>query len=198
MPGGTYEQKITIKNPSDRRVEIYLRGEPLNASQEGANLLSKVKFTLVDQYGHVLVSDASDTSMQNSWRRPARYRRRRNHSLGRFYSATAWILRQLQIPPICNSIRMLRHCRWTFQADVNRRDDDTTMMTIRRYPLGPPVIIINDDQQSRSRRYRREPTCISGRADSSFLRAHSLDHRKNAKKPDRPGGVKHESIGARR
>ncbi len=153
MPGGTYEQEITIKNPSDRRVEIYLRGEPLNASQEGVNLLSKVKFTLEDEDGTVLVSDASDTSMQNIW--PTSGTNTGDGvfiHLGRFYSGDSMDLTlKLEIPAdLDNSYQNASGTvRWTFQADVYRRDndDDDDDDDDDDIPLGPPVIIIDDGQQ---------------------------------------------------
>lgn len=152
MPGGTYEQEITIKNPSDRRVEIYLRGEPVNASQEEVDILSQVEFTLEDEDGNVLVSDASDTSMQDIW--PTSGTNTGDGvfiHLGRFYSGDEMTLTlKLKIPADLDNTYMDASgtVRWTFQADVYRRDnDDDDDDDDDDIPLNPPIIIIDDDQQ---------------------------------------------------
>lgn len=151
MPGGTYEQEITIKNPSSRRVEIYLRGEPVNASQEEVDILSQVEFTLEDEDGAVLVSDASDTSMQDIW--PTSGTNTGDGvfiHLGRFYSGDELTLTlKLKIPADLDNTYMDASgtVRWTFQADVYRRDNDDDDDDDDDIPLNPPVIIIDDDQQ---------------------------------------------------
>lgn len=151
MPGGTYEQEITIENPSSRRVEIYLRGEPVNASQEEVDILSQVEFTLEDEDGNVLVSDASDTSMQDIW--PTSGTNTGDGvfiHLGRFYSGDEMTLTlKLKIPADLDNNYMDASgtVRWTFQADVYRRDDDDDDDDDDDIPLNPPIIIIDDDQQ---------------------------------------------------
>ncbi len=144
MPGETYTQKVTVSNASYERIELFLKGEPVNESKAG--LFDKVTMEIRKQDGTLLVSErVSSAWPQNGVTTNAGT----FLHLGRFYAGDVETLTvTMKLPADLNNDYMdaVGKVNWVFQADVyvpyDGGDDDDGP----RIPLGPgATITINEN-----------------------------------------------------